>query len=145
MGAILMQQGQPIAFLSQSLHGKKLALSTYEKEMLTVLLAVKKWRPYLLGQCFTILTDQRSLKYLLEQKISTPTQQKWLVKLLGFDFTVEYRKGATNITEDVLSCQAESMGIHALSTITPKWLNQLQQSYLEELNLILLLQQWNQG
>lgn len=58
---------------------------------------------------------------------------------------MEYRKGATNVAADALSRQAESMEIGALSVVTPEWLDQLQQSYLEELDLVLLLQQWNQG
>ena len=74
LGAILMQQGSPIAFHSQALKGKNLALSTYEKELLALVTAVKRWRAYLVGRPFIVGTDQQSLKYLLEQKIGTPTQ-----------------------------------------------------------------------
>lgn len=58
MGAVLMQQGQPIAFLSKALKGRALALSTYEKELLALVTTVYKWRPYLLGQAFKVKTDQ---------------------------------------------------------------------------------------
>lgn len=61
-----MQEGQPIAFLSQTLKGQALFLSTYEKELLSLVTAVQKWRPYLLGQSFKVKTDQQSLKFLLE-------------------------------------------------------------------------------
>ena len=70
-----MQNKKPIAFLSQALHGKNLALSTYDKEMLALVLAVKKWRPYLMGHRFIVRTDQKSLKYPWEQKINTVAQQ----------------------------------------------------------------------
>ena len=73
LGVILMQQGRPIAFHSQALIGKNLALSTYE-ELLALVTAVKRWRAYLVGRPFIIGTDQQSLKFLLEQKIGTPTQ-----------------------------------------------------------------------
>ncbi|XP_041009433.1 uncharacterized protein K02A2.6-like [Juglans microcarpa x Juglans regia] len=52
VGAVLMQDQRPLAFLSQALKGKNLALSTYEKEFLALVLAVKKWRSYLLGSAF---------------------------------------------------------------------------------------------
>ena len=53
IGAVL-RQDRPIAFHSQALHGKNLMLSTYEKEMLALLMAVKKWQHYLLGRKFIV-------------------------------------------------------------------------------------------
>nr|KYP45001.1 hypothetical protein KK1_033462 [Cajanus cajan] len=57
--------------------------SVYVREMFAITEAVKKWRQYLLGQKFVILTDQQSLQHLMSQSIQTPAQQKWLTKLLG--------------------------------------------------------------
>ena len=70
---VLLQSQRPIAFHSQALKGKNLALSTYEKELLALVVVVKKWRPYLLGRLFVIKIDHQSLKYLLEQRVGTPT------------------------------------------------------------------------
>ena len=66
IGVVLMQQVKPIAYHSQALKGKNLALSTYEKELLALVIAVKRWRAYLMGRPFTVKTNQQSLKYLLE-------------------------------------------------------------------------------
>ncbi|KAL9429506.1 hypothetical protein AB3S75_031335 [Citrus x aurantiifolia] len=66
IGTILQQQGQPIAFMSRALGVTKKSWSTYAKEMLAIIEAIRVWRPYLLGRKFIIQTDQRSLKYLLE-------------------------------------------------------------------------------
>ena len=63
---VLLQSQRPIAFHSQALKGKNFALSTYEKELLALVVVVKKWRPYLLGRPFVIKTYYQSLKYLLE-------------------------------------------------------------------------------
>lgn len=72
LGAVVMQQGHPIAYISKTLAPKHQGLSAYEKELLAVVYAVEKWRPYLIGKHFTIKIDHFSSKYLLEQKISTP-------------------------------------------------------------------------
>ena len=58
-----------------------------------VVFAVQKWRHYLLNRHFTIKTGHYSLKYILDQRWSTEFQQKWLIKLMEFDFTIEYRQG----------------------------------------------------
>lgn len=64
--------GISLAFVSKALGTKNLGLSIYENEFLAILLAVEKWRAYLLHAHVIIRTDQRSLKFLVEQKISTP-------------------------------------------------------------------------
>jgi hypothetical protein len=75
IGAVLSQQGRPIAFMSRALGISKRSWSVYAKEMLAIVEAIRIWRPYLLGRKFIIRTDQKSLKYLLEQRITTPNQQ----------------------------------------------------------------------
>ena len=70
---------------------------------MAVVLAVKKWRPYLLGRHFIIKTDHFSLKYLLEQKLTTTFQSKWLPKLMGYDYEIQYKQGKENLVADGLS------------------------------------------
>jgi len=72
-GAILTQNSQRVKYSSEALKGSALALSTYEKKMLAIIKAVKKWSLYLLDRSFTVRTNQKSFKYLLEQQITTPT------------------------------------------------------------------------
>ena len=74
IGAVLMQEGHPLAFISKALGPKWQGLSVCEKELLALVFAVQKWQQCLTGQRFTIRTDQRSLKWLLEQRLTTPFQ-----------------------------------------------------------------------
>jgi hypothetical protein len=69
IGAILMQQGKPLAFYSKGLGSHNSTKSIYEKEAMAILLALKKWRHYFLGNKLIIKTDQSSLKYLASQKL----------------------------------------------------------------------------
>jgi len=70
---------------------------------MTVVLAVEKWRPYLLDRHFVIKTDHFSLKYLIEQKITSAFQRKWLSKLMGYDYEDCYKKGKENVVVNGLS------------------------------------------
>lgn len=67
IGAVLMQDAHPIAYLSKALAPRNLGLSAYEKECLALLLAIDHWRPYLQHSEFVIRTDQRSLLNLTDQ------------------------------------------------------------------------------
>ena len=67
IGVVLMQEERPIAFESNPIKGKYLHKAIYEKEMLVILHALKKWRPYLMGRHFKVKMDHGSLKYFLEQ------------------------------------------------------------------------------
>ncbi|KAJ4952425.1 hypothetical protein NE237_029257 [Protea cynaroides] len=133
VGAVLMQE-RPIAFFSQALQGRNLLLSTYEKEILALVLAVQKWHSYLVGQKFVVRTDHKSLQYLWSQKISTLAHQRWLYKLMMYDFKVEYKKGHENIVADALSHQGDTEGkegssstIVAISSPLADWLTAIKE------------------
>uniref|UniRef100_A0A453C5F0 Reverse transcriptase domain-containing protein n=1 Tax=Aegilops tauschii subsp. strangulata TaxID=200361 RepID=A0A453C5F0_AEGTS len=86
VGAVLMQRGHPLAYVSKGLGPRTRGLSTYEKEYMAILLAVEQWRPYLQHSEFLIMTDHCSLAHLGDQRLHTPWQQKVFTKLLGLQF-----------------------------------------------------------
>jgi hypothetical protein len=148
IGAVLMQNKRPIAYISKALKGKALHMSTYEKELFALVTAIQKWRPYLLGQSFVVKTDQQSLKFLLEQKVGTHFQQKWLTKLLVYDFSVEYKKGVDNKVADALSRREDNdvsdvkVSLFLLSIPRAVWVEELKAEYASDQELQTLLNQW---
>ena len=71
---VLMQNQRPVAYFSKAISDRALSKSTNEKELLALVLAIHHWRPYLLGRKLIVQIDQKSLKHLLNQRISTPNQ-----------------------------------------------------------------------
>jgi hypothetical protein len=132
IGVVLMQEGQPLAFTNIKQMSKgNLVKSIYEKEMLAILHAVDLWRPYLLGKRFQIKIDNQSLKYFLEQRLSSPEKKKWVTKLFGYDYEIIYKKHKDNVVVDALSKKYEDEGsLFSLSFIVPDFLQDLRQEWL---------------
>lgn len=134
VGAVLQQDGHPLAFLSKPLGPRNKGLSTYEKELLAILLAVEHWRQYLQSTEFVIKTDQRSLVHLEDQRLHTPWQQKAFTKLLGLRYHLCYRRGADNSAADTLSRRpiSETDDLYAISLCQPEWLDEVHQGYTQD-------------
>lgn len=60
--------------MSKLLKGRALLFSTYERELLALVIAIQKWLLYLLGQPFVVKTNQQALNFLLEQHVGTTLQ-----------------------------------------------------------------------
>lgn len=130
VGAILLHDGHPLAFISRPLGPKSQGLSTYEKEYLAILMAIEQWRPYLLHQEFVIFTDQKSLIHLSEQRLNTAWQQKVFTKLLGLQYKIIYKQGSDNRVADTLSRRAHATYLcMAISTSVPQWCEEIITGY----------------
>ena len=77
---------------------------------MAILHAVETWRPYLLGCHFQIHTDHHSLKYFREQCLSSSQKNKWITKMLGYDYEIIYKKGRDNVVANALLHQFEDEG-----------------------------------
>jgi len=106
----------------------------YDKEMLAILHALKKWRPYPMGRHFKVKMDHDSLKYFLEQILSIEEQKKWVTNILGYDFDIIYRKGKKNFATDALSRKDEDVEalFCAISIIQLDWINEARDEWKKD-------------
>lgn len=108
VGGVLTQvdeQGteHPIAYVSQKLNKNQKNYTVTELECLAAIVCLRKFRPFVEGLSFKIITDHSSLRWLMTQKDLTGRLGRWSLKLQAFDFDIEYRKGSANIVPDALS------------------------------------------
>ncbi len=62
-----------------------------------------KFRPYLDGRHFTVLTDHAALQWLDTARFANCKLERWALRLQEFDFTVRHLKGEQNVVADCLS------------------------------------------
>jgi hypothetical protein len=115
-------------------------MSTYEKEALAIIESLKRWRHYFLGSKLIIKTDQQSLKFITDQRVAEGIQHKLMLKLLEFDFNIEYKKGKENRVADALS--QKFCKIFAISVVTPTWIQDITASYVSDSHVRPLLEQF---
>ncbi|KAJ7957493.1 Ty3/gypsy retrotransposon protein [Quillaja saponaria] len=114
VGAILSQSGHPVAYFSKGLSFSNRLKSAYERKLLAVVLALQKWKHYLMGRHFLLKIDYYTLKYLLEQRVTTTEQQRFLVKLMSYDFIILYRAGKENKGAYSLSRRPQQIDLFTL-------------------------------
>lgn len=127
IGTVLQQEGHPLAFTSKDLSPLHQQMSAYDKEMMAIVHAVTKLRPYLIGRRFQIKTDHKSIKYILEQRVSSIEQQRWVSKLMGYDYEIIYKKGVENVVADALSRLPGQAELSALSVPLFVGLNEIKE------------------
>jgi hypothetical protein len=82
---------------------------------------------------FQIKTNHQSFEYFLEQRISSPEQQKWVTKLFGYDYEIIYKKGKENVVADAFSRKYEDEGsLFSLSFIVPVLLQVVRHEWLQD-------------
>ena len=107
MGAVLGQRMEKIFrviyYASKTFNEAQENYSSIENEMLTMVFAFEKSRPYILGSHVIIHTDHVEIKYLMEKKDVKPILIRWVQLLQEFDLEIKDKKGSDNVIVDHLS------------------------------------------
>ncbi|XP_047137392.1 uncharacterized protein LOC124813900 [Hydra vulgaris] len=107
VSATLNQNGRPVAFMSRTLGKSEINYPSVEKEAVAIIEAVRKWRHLLLRNQFKLITDQRSVAFMFDNrkktKIKNSKIQCWRMELAEFIYTILYCPGSDNIVPDALT------------------------------------------
>lgn len=144
LGGVLLQKTESgeevvIAYASRSLSRTERNYTVSERECLAVIFGINKFRPYIEGTPFTIITDHYSLLWLNNMKEPTGRLARWAVQLQQFDYEIIHRKGKFNVVPDFLSRIPPTEEIDLLQTSV----NQILDITLDDLDPYYLKMQKN--
>ena len=102
IGAALLQEGRPVAFLCRRFSAAERNYGVGEQELLAVVHAMRTWRCYLEGvraDMLTVVTDHNPLTYLQTQTVLSRRQTRWSEYLQMFTYKWLYRPGKSNVAD----------------------------------------------
>ena len=105
MGAVLLQEGRPIAYASKSLTDTEKRYANIDRELLAVVFGAERFRTYVYGKHFVVESDHKPLEMIqLKNLMAAPTRlQRMLLRIQHYDITIKYRPGKEFLLADGLS------------------------------------------
>ena len=105
LGAVLLQEGQPVVYASRTLTDTECRYSNIERKLLGVVFGLERLHHYHFGKPITVETDHQPLTSIWKKTIakSSPRLQRLLLKLAQYDVHIEYLRGKENVIADALS------------------------------------------
>ncbi|XP_049875309.1 uncharacterized protein K02A2.6-like [Pectinophora gossypiella] len=105
LGAVILQNGQPVAYGSRAMTGTEKLYSQIEKESLAILYGCTKFHQYLYGHVFTVETDHKPLVSIFAKPLNkSPTRlQRIRLALQPYTFEIKYKPGKELLVADHLS------------------------------------------
>jgi hypothetical protein len=106
LGGVLIQEGRVISYSSRQLRRHEEHYPIHDLELAAVVMALRTWRHYLLGNMVHIYMDHKSLKYSFTQPYLNMRQRRWLKLIKDYELEVHYHQGKANVIADALSHKA---------------------------------------
>jgi hypothetical protein len=103
---VSMEEGRVISYSSRQLRCHEEHYPTHNLELASLVMALRTWCHYLLGNVIHIYTDHKILKYIFTQPNLKMRQQRWLELIKDYELEVHYHPGKANIVMDALSHKA---------------------------------------
>lgn len=101
-----------VAYFSQKLSPAQQNYAASEKEGLAVLSAIDKFRPYIEGTHFVVVTDASALTHIMNGKWRSSSRLcRWSIDLQSFDMEIRHRRGRYNVIPDALSRAVELVDV----------------------------------
>lgn len=149
LGGILLQRNdcgllRPVAYYSRQTTPEEQNYSSYDLETLAVVSALQKFRVYLVGIKFKIITDCNSLRATFLKRDMLPRVARWWELMQEYNFDIEYRAGASMAHVDALSRNPVSNSsqdkLEVLNVTEENWLVTVQNTDSEIQRIIKILQ-----
>ena len=109
VGAVLSQEGRPVAFYSEKLPESKTKWTTYELEFYAVVQALRTWEHYLIQREFVLYTDHQALKSLNSRTSVNRMHARWVAFTQRFTFVIKHKSGTSNKVADALSRKVDCL------------------------------------
>lgn len=93
----------PVLYFSKRTTDSESRYHSYELGMMAIVYALERFRVYLQGMSFTIVTDCNAIKMALSKKDINPRISRWVLLLQNYDYKVEHRPGERMQHVDALS------------------------------------------
>lgn len=144
IAGILLQRDEheklkPIAYFSRQTTPEEQNYSSYDLETLAVVSSLQKFRVYLIGLSFKIITDCNSLRATFQKRDMIPRVARWWEQMQEFNFSIEYRPGQLMAHVDALSRNPIQESCKVLTVENTDWLTTVQSADSEVQRIVGIL------
>jgi hypothetical protein len=128
LGAVLLQEGKPVAYFSEKLSSASLKYSTYDKELYALVRTLHTWQHYLWHHKFIIHSNHEALKHIRTYTNLNRRHAKWVEFIESFPYIIKHKNRKDNVITDAFSRRYTMLSqldvkIFGLQTVKDQYVN----------------------